>query len=88
MSVPARLRVAGWLVSLTGAAILILGGGVGGGFNSEFQILPMIGAVVMVLGIILTSTSPLVATLMERRRIKERLEELRSAPPERPAPPK
>ena len=88
MSVPARLRVAGWLVSLTGAAVLIFGGGIGGGFNSEHQVWPMIGAVVMVLGIILTSASPLVATLMERRRIQERLAELKNAPPETPARPK
>ena len=88
MSLPAKLRVAGWLVSLSGAALLIFGGGIGGGFNTESAIWPMIGAVVMVLGIIITSTSPLVATLQERRRISARLEELRSGRSETPAPPK
>ena len=88
MSLPARLRVAGWLVSLAGAALLVFGGGIGGGFGGEHQIWPMIGAVVMVLGIILTSTSPLVATLQERRRISERLAELKGGRPETPAPPK
>jgi Kef-type K+ transport system membrane component KefB len=88
MSLPAKLRVAGWVVSLGGAAMLVFGGGIGGGFNTENAIWPMIGAVIMVLGIIVTSTSPLVATLQERRRISERLAQLRSAPPETPAPPK
>jgi len=88
MSLPAKLRVAGWLVSLSGAALLIFGGGIGGGFGSDHRIWPMIGALVMVLGIILTSTSPLVATLQERRRISERLAEYKNAPPETPGPPK
>ena len=88
MSLPAKLRVIGWMVSLSGAALLVFGGGIGGGFNSENAIWPMIGAVIMVLGIIITSTSPLVATLQERRRISERLAELRNAPPETPVRPK
>ena len=88
MSLPARLRVAGWIVSLSGAALLVFGGGIGGGFNSENQIWPMIGAIVMVLGIIVTSTSPLVSTLQARRQISERLEKYKSAPPETPGPPK
>lgn len=88
MSLPARLRIAGWMVSLTGAGLLVFGGGLGGGFNSETQVFPMIGAVVMVLGIILTATSPLVSTLQERRRISARLAEYKNAPPETPAPPK
>jgi hypothetical protein len=88
MSLPARLRIAGWIVSLTGAALLVFGGYLGGGFNSENQIVPMIGAVVMVLGIILTATSPLVSTLQARREISRRLEGYKNAPPETPAPPK
>ena len=88
MSLPARLRVVGWIVSLSGAGLLVFGGGIGGGFNSENQVWPMIGAVVMVLGIIITSTSPLVATLQERRRISERLAEYKNAPPETPVRPK
>ncbi|HEX7896467.1 MAG TPA: hypothetical protein VF950_01710 [Planctomycetota bacterium] len=88
MSLPARLRVAGWIVSLSGAALLVFGGGVGGGFNSDNAIWPMIGAVVMVLGIIITSTSPLVSTLQARRKISERLAEYKNAPPETPVRPK
>lgn len=87
MSIPARLRIAGWIVSLTGAGVLVFGGGMGGGFHSGSQILPMIGAVVMVLGIIVTSTSPLVATLQERRRISERLAAHKAGPPGSPAKP-
>ena len=88
MSLPAKLRLAGWIVSLGGAALLVFGGGIGGGLGSENQIWPMIGALVMVLGIILTSTSPLVATLQERRRISARLAELESGRSETPARPK
>ena len=83
MSVPTRLRVGGWIVSLLGAAALVFGGG----FDSESRIVTMSGAVVMVLGIILTSTSPLVATLQERRRISERLAGHKVSPPETPAKP-
>ena len=88
MSLPARLRIAGWVVSLSGAALLVFGGGIGGGFNTDNQIWPMIGAVVMVLGIIITSTSPLVSTLQARRQISERLEKYKNAPPETPVRPK
>ena len=81
MTLPTRLRVSGWIVSLLGAAAIIFGGG----FDSESKIVTMSGAVVMVLGIILTSTSPLVATLQERRRINAKLEEHKAAPPGTPA---
>ncbi len=83
MTLPTRLRVSGWIVSLLGAAALVFGGG----FDSESRIITMSGAVVMVLGIILTSTSPLVATLQERRRINERLAAHKAAPPGSPAKP-
>ncbi len=83
MSLAAKLRVAGWLISLAGAAALVFGGG----FNSETQIVSMTGAIVMVLGIIVTSTSPLVATLQERRRISERLAAHKAAPPGSPSKP-
>lgn len=83
MTLAAKLRVAGWLISLTGAAALIFGGG----FDSESRILTMSGAVVMVLGIIVTSTSPLVATLQARRRISERLAAHKAAPPGSPSKP-
>lgn len=83
MSLPAKLRVSGWIVSLIGAATLIFSGGYSDNPGFFFS-----GAVVMVLGIILTSTSTLVATLQARRRISERLEDYKNARPETPAPPK
>lgn len=88
MSIPSRLRVTGWLVSLGGAALLIFGGGFGAGFTEESQLPRMVGAVVMVLGIIITSLSPLVAALQERRRISAKLEEYKAARSDTPAPPK
>lgn len=65
MSIPTRLRLAGWIISLTGAAGLVFGGG----FNSDVPYVSMAGAVIMVLGIIVTSTAPLVGAMQERRRL-------------------
>ena len=83
MSLPAKLRVCGWIVSLIGAATLVLSGGYSDNPGFFFS-----GAVIMVLGIIVTSTSTLVATLQARRRISERLAEYKHARPETPEPPK
>lgn len=87
MSVPGRLRVAGWIVSILGGGIYIFSGGLGAGFAAG-SYLPMAGALVMVLGIIITSTGPLVATLQARRQISARLTELENARSETPEPPK
>lgn len=83
MSLAAKLRVAGWIVSLTGAAALVFGGG----FSSETQIVSMAGAVVMVLGIILTSTAPLVSAVQERRRLSEAMAKHKDGRPDTPVKP-
>lgn len=83
MTLPTRLRIAGWIVSLAGAAGLVFSGG----FDTDSRIIAMSGAVVMVLGIILTSTSPLVANLQERRRLREKIDALKNAPPGTPSKP-
>jgi Kef-type K+ transport system membrane component KefB len=83
MSIPTRLRIAGWIVSLIGAGALVASGG----FDGETRLIAMSGAVVMVLGITLTSTSPLVANLQERRRIREQIAALKNAPPGTPSKP-
>jgi hypothetical protein len=67
MNFPAKLRVSGWLVSLAGAGLLVFSGGFG---NRESQIWAMAGAVTMVLGMILTSTSSLVAHLQHMRSLR------------------
>ena len=83
MSIPTRLRIGGWIVSLLGAGALVASGG----FDTETRLVAMTGAVVMVLGIILTSTSPLVANLQERRRLREQLDGFKNVPPGTPSKP-
>ena len=67
MNLPAKLRVSGWIVSLTGAGILVFSGGFG---TRETQIWAMAGAVTMVLGMILTSVSSLIAHLQHVRSLR------------------
>ena len=83
MTLPTRLRIGGWIVSLLGAGALVASGG----FDTETRIIAMTGAVVMVLGIIITSTSPLVANLQERRRLRAELDAFKNAPPGTPSKP-
>lgn len=67
MSTPTKIRVSGWLVSIAGASILVFSGGFG---TRESQIWAMGGAVTMVVGMILTSTSSLVAHLQHMRSLR------------------
>jgi drug/metabolite transporter (DMT)-like permease len=69
-----KLRVAGWIVFLIGGAIFLLMGG----FENPKDPIPWIGLFVALLGMILTSTSNLVAHL-------DRMKKLRR-PPEPPPP--
>lgn len=83
MSLAGKVRACGWIVSLTGAGMLVFSGG----FTPETRVLAMTGAVVMVVGMILTSLASLVSVLQERRRLRERLDERRPSPPSPPPPP-
>ena len=67
MNLPTKLRVLGWVVSLSGAALLVFSGGFG---TRDSQIWAMAGAITMVLGMILTSTSSLVAHLQHMRSLR------------------
>ncbi|MFN3484970.1 MAG: hypothetical protein ACK44W_05750 [Planctomycetota bacterium] len=69
MSAPLVLRVSGWIVSLSGAALLVFSGGFGQDAKNP---LPWIGAIVMVVGMILTSSSGLVAHLAYMKRLRRR----------------
>jgi len=67
MTLPAKIRITGWIVCLVGAGSLVFSGGFG---NHESQFVAMAGAVTMVVGMILTSTSNLVAHLQHMRSLR------------------
>jgi hypothetical protein len=67
MNLPAKIRVSGWIVSLAGAGLLVFSGGFG---TRETQIWAMAGAITMVLGMILTSVSSLVAHFRHMRSLR------------------
>jgi hypothetical protein len=75
MSAPVVLRVSGWVVSLAGAAVLVFSGGFGQDAKNP---VPWIGAITMIVGMILTSSSGLVAHLAHMRRLRK--------PPQDPPP--
>ncbi len=75
------LRVSGWIVSLGGAALLLSSGGFGDDVKNP---IPWVGAFLMVFGMILTSSSGLVAHLQHMRRLRQRMQQ----PPDPPAPSK
>jgi hypothetical protein len=66
-----RIRAAGWLLVLAGAASLLLSGG----FSKEHP-LPFVGGVfLMIGGMILTSLSALIQQLNHMKDLKQRIEE-------------
>jgi hypothetical protein len=67
MSAPVVLRLSGWVVSLSGAAVLVFSGGFGQDAKNP---VPWIGAIAMVVGMILTSASGLAAHLAHMRRLR------------------
>ena len=69
MNLSTKLRIAGWCVSLAGAGLLVFSGG----FSGNSMIWAMAGALSMVLGMILTSTSSLVAHLQHMRSLRRPL---------------
>ena len=83
MSLAGKVRALGWMVSLSGAGLLVFSGG----FGTETRLYAMAGAVTMVLGMIITSLASLISVLQERRRLREQFEERRSGPPSPPPPP-
>jgi hypothetical protein len=73
MSLPLVLRLSGWGITLVGGALILVSLGddsVPRVQNPFF----MAGAVTFVVGMIVTSSSGLVATLQRRRHLSERLE--------------
>ncbi len=86
MSLPLVLRLSGWGVSLLGGGLILLSFAddeIPRARNPFF----IAGMIVFVVGMILTSSSGLVAVLQQRRRISEGLqrhEASRNAPPSPP----
>lgn len=86
MRLPLALRLSGWAVTLVGGGLILVSFA-----NDDVPRVQnpffMAGALVFVTGMILTSTSGLVAVLQRRREINERLDRhaaSRSEPPTRP----
>ena len=86
MSTPLIIRLSGWAVTLVGGGLIL--------FSFMDDSVPrvqnpffMAGAVVFVLGMILTSASGLVATIQRSRMLKERIEESKASRSEPPSPP-
>ena len=81
---PLKLRISGWVVSLVGAAILVFAGGFGGDAKNP---VPWLGAIVFVVGMIITSSSGLAAHLERMRSLKRPSAPPPDAPPGPPAGP-
>lgn len=77
---PLKLRISGWIVSLIGACVLIFAGGFGADAKNP---VPWIGAIVFVIGMILTSSSGLAAHLAHMRSLRRPP----PSPPDEPPPP-
>jgi hypothetical protein len=75
------VRVSGWIVSLTGAVLLLSSGGFGEDVRNPYA---WVGAFLMVFGMILTSSSGLIAHLQHMKRLREKMQEHGDPP----APPK
>jgi hypothetical protein len=86
MRAPLVVRLSGWAITLLGGALILVSfanDDVPRAQNPFF----MAGAVVFVLGMILTSASGLLATLQRRREITERLDQHKSSRSGPPPPP-
>lgn len=83
MSLAGKIRALGWIVSLSGAGLLVFSGG----FAPETRVRAMVGAVTMVVGMIITSLASLISVVQERRRLRQALEDRRSSHPSPPSPP-
>ncbi len=77
------LRVSGWICFLLGVAIFFLAGG----FSAPKNPIPWMGLFVALLGMILTSTSNLVAHLQRMRELKRPPGPPGASPPSPPSPP-
>jgi hypothetical protein len=86
MRAPLVIRLSGWGVTLAGGALILYSftdDSVARVQNPFF----MAGAVVFVVGMILTSASGLVATIQRSRMLKERIEDHKASRDEPPSPP-
>ncbi len=82
MTLPLKLRITGWIVSLIGAAVLVFAGGFGGDAKNP---VPWLGAITFVIGMMLTSSSGLAAHLQRMKALKQACQPPPDAPPEPPA---
>ena len=86
MRAPLVIRLSGWAVTFVGGGLILYSftdDSVARAQNPVF----MAGAVVFVVGMILTSTSGLIATIQRHRAIKARLDEHKASRSEPPRPP-
>ena len=78
---PFKLRIAGWIVSLIGAGVLIFAGGFGGDAKNP---IPWLGAITFVIGMIITSSSGLAAHLQRMKGLKAATTQRSEPPPKAP----
>lgn len=71
-------RLAGWTLVIIGLALFMWTGGLGDDYRNVYA---WVGTFVFLLGMILTSFSALVGTLQYRRRLRERMDQVRPGAP-------
>jgi hypothetical protein len=78
------LRLGGWACFIAGGVFYFATGAT---LFDKQNLLPWVGFFMVLVGMVLTSTAPLMDTLAHRRKLREQIEERKASPPSPPAPP-